>query len=209
MIEYNAMDTPTMQLRRDHDVILKILAAMDALRSILVTVKSSKSDDHDHDNDHDNDNDDGIVAIIKDTIDFVKNFTDRCHHGKEEDVLFPALNSAGIPKEEGPIAVMLREHKQGREIIESMESALEEYEQNGNLDYNHIIKGIEGYILLMYNHIMKENNILFNIADTILYDKGKDINDAYTKVEYETIESKYEHYKRLAESLTDRIKTLR
>ncbi len=191
-----------MQLRRDHDVILKILAAMDALRSMLVTIKrSNRSDDHD--------NDDGIVAIIKDTIDFVKNFTDRCHHGKEEDVLFPALNSAGMPREGGPIAVMLREHKQGREIIESMESALEDYERNGSLDYNHIIKSIEEYILLMYNHIMKENNILFNIADTILYDKSKDINDAYTRVEYETIEGKDEYYKRLAESLTDRIKTLR
>ncbi len=191
-----------MQLRRDHDVILKILAAMDALRSMLVTIKSSdRSDDHD--------NDDGIVAIIKDTINFVKNFTDRCHHGKEEDVLFPALNSAGMPKEGGPIAVMLREHKQGREIIESMESALEDYERNGSLDYNHIIKSIEEYILLMYNHIMKENNILFNIADTILYDKSKDINDGYTRVEYETIEGKDEYYKRLAESLTDRIKTLR
>jgi len=192
-----------MQLRRDHDVILKILAAMDALRSMLVTIKSSdRSDDHAND-------DDGIVAIINDTIDFVKNFTDRCHHGKEEDVLFPALNSAGMPREGGPIAVMLREHKQGREIIESMESALEDYERNGSLDYNQIIKSIEEYVLLMYNHIMKENNILFNIADTILYDNSKDINDAYTRVEYETIKGRDEYYKNLAESLTDRIKTLR
>ena len=191
-----------MQLRRDHDVILKILAVMDTLRSMLVTIKSG-------DRSYDHDKDDGIVAIIKDTIDFVKNFTDRCHHGKEEGVLFPALNSAGMPKDGGPIAVMLMEHKQGREIIESMESALEDYERDGSLDYNHIIKSIEEYILLMYNHIMKENNILFNIADTILYDKSKDINDAYIRIEDEIIKGRDEYYKSLAESLTDRIKTLR
>jgi hemerythrin-like domain-containing protein len=34
---------------------------------------------------------------------FLKEFADRCHHGKEEDFLFPALEKAGIKKEGGPI----------------------------------------------------------------------------------------------------------
>lgn len=32
-------------------------------------------------------------------LEFLKVFVDKCHHGKEEDLLFPALEEAGIPKE--------------------------------------------------------------------------------------------------------------
>ncbi|MEM4192764.1 MAG: hemerythrin domain-containing protein, partial [Candidatus Nitrosocaldus sp.] len=101
----------TDELRRDHEVIMHILNAMDTLRMLL---KQGK---------------DVPLEVIDDTIDFAKNFTDRCHHGKEEDVLFPALNAEGMPKDEGPIAVMLREHRQGREILARIEDALARHKQ--------------------------------------------------------------------------------
>jgi hypothetical protein len=36
---------------------------------------------------------------IEGIVDFLKTFADKCHHGKEENALFPALVEAGIPKE--------------------------------------------------------------------------------------------------------------
>ena len=44
-------------------------------------------------------------------IDFSKNFTDVCHHTKEEKSLFPALEKAGLPTNMGPIAMMLMDHQ--------------------------------------------------------------------------------------------------
>ena len=41
--------------------------------------------------------------ILIPTIDFTQNFTDICHHGKEEEALFPALEKAGMPSHMGPI----------------------------------------------------------------------------------------------------------
>jgi len=35
---------------------------------------------------------------IKKIIEFLKLFADKCHHGKEEGLLFPAMESAGIEK---------------------------------------------------------------------------------------------------------------
>ena len=37
------------------------------------------------------------TADIDDMIDFLKVFVDRCHHGKEEQILFPPLELAGVP----------------------------------------------------------------------------------------------------------------
>ena len=57
-------------------------------------------------------------------IGFLKEFADKCHHGKEEGLLFPAMVAAGIPDKGGPIGVMLAEHTQGRQFIRDMEESL-------------------------------------------------------------------------------------
>lgn len=180
----------TDELRRDHEVIMHILNAMDTLRMLL---KQGK---------------DVPLEVIDDTIDFAKNFTDRCHHGKEEDVLFPALNAEGMPKDEGPIAVMLREHRQGREILARIEDALARHKQ-GLSSIDGVIAGIEEYIMLMQHHIFKENNILFNIADTLLSNKSDELNKGYERVEHEVMHDKHGYYKEMAERIVKRIDTMR
>jgi len=49
-----------------------------------------------------------------DAIDFIRNYADRFHHAKEEDVLFEALVANGMPREHSPVAAMLMEHDAGR-----------------------------------------------------------------------------------------------
>ncbi|MEM4338665.1 MAG: hemerythrin domain-containing protein [Candidatus Nitrosocaldus sp.] len=181
----------TSELRRDHEVIMKVLNAMDLLRVMLRQG-----------------NKDLPLEVINDTIDFAKNFTDRCHHGKEEDVLFPALNAAGMPKDEGPIAVMLREHKQGREILARIEDALARY-NHGSSSIDEVIAGIEEYIILMQHHIFKENNILFNIADMMLRSKSSELSKGYGRIEHEVMHDKHSHYEHVAESIAERINAIK
>ena len=90
---------------------------------------------------------------------------DKCHHGKEEDLLFPAMEEAGIPKEEGPIGVMLMEHSEGRHCIKGMVEAVAEYKQNGKDFAPKFIQNARTYVELLTQHIDKENNILFEMAD--------------------------------------------
>ncbi len=40
-----------------------------------------------------------------DGVDFIRNYADRFHHSKEENVLFTALIKSGMPAEHGPVAV--------------------------------------------------------------------------------------------------------
>ena len=96
-------------------------------------------------------------------LDFLKTFADKCHHGKEEDILFPALESAGMPRDSGPIGVMLHEHTLGRGHIREMETALA-----GNENHRAFVAPALNYIELLTQHIAKENNVLFPMAERLL-----------------------------------------
>jgi hemerythrin-like domain-containing protein len=50
-------------------------------------------------------------ASADDAVAFFRSFADRCHHGKEETYLFPALEAKGFPRTGGPTGVMLYEQK--------------------------------------------------------------------------------------------------
>jgi hemerythrin-like domain-containing protein len=57
---------------------------------------------------------------IASVLSFLTEFADGHHHNKEEKILFPALEEAGFPSDDGPVAVMLHEHTLGRSLIASL-----------------------------------------------------------------------------------------
>ena len=57
-----------------------------------------------------------------DGVDFIRQYADRFHHAKEEDVLFEALVANGMPRQNSPVAAMLMEHDQGRLYVQAMEA---------------------------------------------------------------------------------------
>jgi hemerythrin-like domain-containing protein len=66
-------------------------------------------------------------SILNQAIDFSINFTNTCHHGKEEESLFPSLEKKGMPKEGGPIARMLYEHEITKNLAESIIKSTKNY----------------------------------------------------------------------------------
>jgi len=68
-------------------------------------------------------------------IEFLRNFADKCHHSKEETILFPE-----VIKDKSNIALvneLLGEHKSGRDLIFGISQSLKNYEP-GNPDAYHI-----------------------------------------------------------------------
>lgn len=98
----------TTSLRRDHELIEKVIKSMDATVQLLSDGKQIPE------------------SILLPVIDFTKNFTDVCHHTKEEKSLFPALEQAGLPSNIGPVAMMLMDHQRSREIGKDMEESAKE-----------------------------------------------------------------------------------
>jgi hemerythrin-like domain-containing protein len=97
-------------------------------------------------------------------IEFIRQFADGCHHAKEEGVLFPAMEAAGIPNQGGPIGMMLMEHDQGRAAVRRMDEAVSAF-GTGPAPFEAFAQAAFEYSALLSTHIFKENNVLFRMAD--------------------------------------------
>lgn len=136
---------------------------------------------------------------LKEMVDFLILFADKCHHGKEEIYYFPALQKAGIPANGGPIGVMLQEHEQGRLNIRQMK-----YSVSGlNADLNAFADAASLYVSLMRNHIEKENNILFMMGDQRLSEEMQtELLEKFEEHEEKVVgEGKHEELHTLLEKL--------
>lgn len=110
-----------------------------------------------------------------DMIDFIRNYADKYHHGKEEDMLFIDMSKElGTDIKNGPIQGMLIEHDLGRRYIGNLDIALTKY-QGGEKDAKvDIIANAISYANLLAEHIHKEDNALYQFALNRLTDKTKD-----------------------------------
>lgn len=121
-------------------------------------------------------------------LEFLSIFVDKCHHGKEEEFLFPALEVAGVPREGGPIGVMLSEHEQGRNLVARLKTAVAEYKSDGNANASSLRLVINEYVALLSQHISKENTVLFPMADAKLDSKkDNELFEAFEQLERERI----------------------
>ncbi len=130
---------------------------------------------------------DGGTPVNYDLIDksvaFFRLFADACHHGKEEDLLFPTMVDNGMPGDEGPIAMMLYEHGLGRAFVARMAAAAPDARGGDSAANAELREAANGYIELIVAHIGKEDNILFNIADgMIVGPECKDLCAQYDEV---------------------------
>ncbi|WAC08598.1 MAG: hemerythrin domain-containing protein [Thermodesulfobacteriota bacterium] len=136
-------------------------------------------------------------------LEFLKVFVDKCHHSKEEELLFPALVAAGVPAD-GPIAVMLHEHEMGRNYIRAMSDAYATYMVGDKSSSQGIMQNAHGYISLLKGHIEKENTVLFVMADNLLSEKRQDeLFEGFEKIEEERIGvGKHEQFHSLIKKLS-------
>lgn len=144
------MTTATEILRTEHEAIISML---DATEVVARNISSGKLPS---------------AETLQGLLEFFKVFADRCHHGKEEDLLFPLLESKGIPRASGPVGVMLYEHEQGRELIRQMTAAAGQFTDGDQNVAQSWARAASGYATLLRAHIHKENDILFVMAERIL-----------------------------------------
>jgi hemerythrin-like domain-containing protein len=144
---------PTEILRREHEQIQKALAALVAVAERAEAGESVARTEVDQ------------------LLDFFRRFADRCHHAKEENALFPALEARGFPPRGGPVAVMMHEHELGRALLRSIEEATPGC--NGDVAARARFAGAaRSYESLLVAHIHKENQILFPMAERVLDDEA-------------------------------------
>jgi len=120
-------------------------------------------------------------------IDFFRGFADRCHHCKEEGSLFPILEKSGIPREGGPIGVMLEEHEQGRRHVRAMAESLAAADKADPAAAHAFLSEGRQFLMLLRQHIDKEDQVLFRMADQVV--QGGDLaqlTNSYRSAESES-----------------------
>jgi hemerythrin-like domain-containing protein len=176
---------PTETLKEEHQLILVMLKIVDTVCEKLDQGETVDA---------------GHLAYI---IDFIRNFADGCHHAKEEKLLFVALEKAGMPQNDGPVAVMLREHVLGRSYVKGMDDALQLMKAGDNKAVKLFTENARAYVRLLSAHIDKEDHVLFAMADERLSKASqKDLMEGFDRLERdETGVGVHEKYHALLDKL--------
>jgi hemerythrin-like domain-containing protein len=138
--------TATQNLENDHIHILQ-------LTQIMQKMAERKTENVEH------------LELV---VNLVRKFAEGFHHAKEEDLLFPMMGKKGFSPQQGPVAVMLAEHVQGRAFIKGVADGINAFKAGDRNVLESIYTNLEEYAFLLTAHIGKENNILFRMADQAL-----------------------------------------
>ncbi|MDF2592111.1 MAG: Hemerythrin cation binding domain protein [Clostridia bacterium] len=123
---------PIQRLVAEHTLIKRLLALIpDVCDSVNADLESNRE-------------------VILKSVEFIRQFADKFHHAKEEDILFAyAKGNTDI------ISVMLEDHKKGRYYVKSVLLGLE------TGDASFITYSLKHYRELLTEHIKKEDEILY------------------------------------------------
>jgi hemerythrin-like domain-containing protein len=177
--------TATEILRHEHKIILKVLDAVRHEAQVIADTGKLNPEKLDK------------------ILDFFRVFVDRCHHGKEEEYLFPTMEKRGIPPDKGPIPVMLHEHAGGRNTVKAISAALARVRQGETTATEAVAANLAILDEHLRSHIEKENEILFPMADKIFTPEDQQaLVASFEKHEAEEIgEGVHEKYHQLAHEL--------
>ena len=155
MNESTTDQRPSTVLKNEHQTILRVLRVLESLVSRMESGENPESE------------------ALNRCVEFFRFFADACHHAKEEDLLFPVLESRGIPRDGGPIGVMLHEHTQARAFTKEMGEALANIENGSAAGKERFQSAARQYIGLLSNHIHKEDDVLYVMGDSVMTEEDQ------------------------------------
>ncbi len=138
---------PSDELMQEHRIIEHVLDALETAARYLETGHPVRPE------------------FFLEAADFISGFADGCHHKKEEGVLFGAMVDSGVPRSGGPMDIFLDEHAQGRVFTRGIRDAARRLQQGDASASAALIANARGYVALLRDHIMREDEMLFPMAD--------------------------------------------
>lgn len=164
------MNTATRNLEDDHESILQLIDVME----YIIT------------------NDDPDLNHLENIVEIIRNFADGIHHAKEEEIFFPKLSERGFSLDHGPVAVMLNEHRAGRNYVQNISDNLDLYRRGSKESLGDVYSNMKGYAELLRSHIAKENNVLFRMANSLLSaEDQQELLSQFEKAEKERTPASY------------------
>ena len=112
-------------------------------------------------------------VFIDKMVDFIRTYADRCHHGKEEDILFDSLENKSLSEDEAALMrELVEEHKFGREMTKKLVSAKDAVVAGDTSQLQAVLDAVGTLIEFYPEHIRKEDEHFFPDTERH-YDKAE------------------------------------
>lgn len=177
--------TPIEMLEAEHRVILKIVGVLGVLAGAFEAGKPIPA------------------QTLRDLVEFLRTFVDKCHHGKEEAYLFPALASHGVPTQGCPLGGLTHEHQKGRALVAELDQAAQAHSAQATPEAKAtILRCLRDLVALYPNHLWKEDYMVFPMSVRMLSDaENAELQGKFKAVEAEIGFQVHHRLEALAEKL--------
>jgi len=141
-------------------------------------------------------------AMVRELLRYFVEYVDGCHNKKEENHLFPLIEERGMPREGGPLAVMLQEHETSKGLLERLKPLASSYSDGDAGVLDELRTVYLEYINLLKQHFWKENDILYPMAERVLSaEDGANVVRGIEQTEQAVSPDARERYYKLADEL--------
>jgi hemerythrin-like domain-containing protein len=106
-------------------------------------------------------------------LDLLADYVDVGHHGREEELLFPALAQTDAARPGGPVGPLTAEHKLARQYIKTMRKLLRRVARRQRGARKQFAEHVTLYSNLMEKHIRTEEEVLFPMIERLLSEGRK------------------------------------
>jgi hemerythrin-like domain-containing protein len=138
---------PKDALREEHGATMKMLLVLQRFSTKLV------------------DSEEGEAKDLEALIEFFEIYVDRCHHGKEEQFLFPALSRVRRAEIDSLISSLMDDHRQARLDMDQMKSGAGTFNSRTGAGRKAFSEVAERFVELVRKHIRKENSALLPLIE--------------------------------------------
>jgi hemerythrin-like domain-containing protein len=101
-------------------------------------------------------------SLVEFALDFIRTYADKCHHGKEEDILFRELDRKALaPDHRAVMDELVEEHRAGRKAVGELREAVKAYREGDAAALATVIERLEWLAAFYPAHIEKEDKRFF------------------------------------------------
>lgn len=165
---------PTEDLMFEHKAITLMLSVMSNISASIKDKKVFYTND------------------VEKIVDFLSVYVDKCHRNKEESVFYPALLLSKNPFKN--IGLIINEHKIGKGYLDEIMCCVVSCKLGSSFSCERIADCMINYVELIQNHIQKEENEYFPLANKALTEEAQSemskqfklINDEFVGMDIHT-----------------------
>jgi hemerythrin-like domain-containing protein len=160
------MTTATNLLRHEHETILRMLDATEEMARRLEHNQNVSPDK------------------LNAAVEFFSLYAHQLHRDKEERLFFPLLADRGLHQSAGCIGLMLAEHEEGEAAFKAMWEMAVAYSNGDDEASPEWAKAARVYCAVLRNHIHREDDVLFPMAERMLTDDDvEQLHQEFAKVD--------------------------